>query len=98
MKGSPSSSGTLKKQNQNISSSIIALKNELASKMDVSSQIEDETFRAKKATTIDDDNVKINKTNNAANNNNNTDASDRNSDQDSKNGNEKERTIIPLLE
>ena len=65
--------------------------------MDVSSQTEDETFRAKKTMAIDDDNVKINKTKNAANDNNN-DASDRNSDQDSKNGNKKERAMIPLLE
>ena len=97
MKGSHSSSDTLKKQNQNISSNNIALKNEFTSKIDVSSQTEDEKFRAKKTMTMDDNDVKINKTNDAANDNNN-DASDRNSDQDNKNGNEKERIMIPILE
>ena len=40
--------------------------------------------------TTDDDNVKINETNN--------DANDRNGDKNSKNGNEKERITIPPLE
>ena len=97
MKGSHSSSDTLKKQNQNISSNNIALKNEFTSKIDVSSQTEDEKFRAKKTMTMDDNDVKINKTNDAANDNNN-DANNRNTNKDSKNGNEKERVIIPLLE
>jgi hypothetical protein len=64
---------------------------------DASSQTEDEKFRVKKTMMIDDNNFKINKTNNAANDSNN-DANNMSNHQDSKNGNEKERTIIPPLE